>query len=132
MDSKLRAVTLPWTESLKAGLYELTSGRKMSNVDYTKSVWANACMQIRGMELANLPWRIMRNDKIVENHSLELMLRDFGRESFWEDAMASTEIDKLQHGAAYWLRDVDTLRRLNPQTMKVIKTKDGIRALSKS
>jgi len=123
---KVRAVTIPWTESLKAGLYELTTGRKLSNVDYTRSVWANACMQIRAMELANLPWKIMKGDKIVEGHKIELMLRDFGRESFWEDAFASTELDKLQQGAAYWLRDVDTLKRLNPNTMKVIKTKDGI------
>jgi len=127
MDKAIRAVNIPWTDSLKAGLYELTSGRKMTNADYTKSVWANACMHIRGMELANLPWRLVRNDKPVEGHPVEQMLRDFGRESFWEDAMRSTEIDKLQHGAAYWLRDVDTLKRLNPQTIEVKKTKDGVK-----
>lgn len=124
--SARRAVTLPWTESLREGLYELTSGQSIKDREYTKSVWANACMRIRGMELANLPWQIIRNEKPVEKHILVDMLRDFGRESFWEDAIRATEIDKLRTGAAYWLRDVDQLRRLNPSTMEVIKTNDGI------
>ena len=106
-------------------MYDLVSGKR-HNPNFTKSVWANACMQIRGMELANLPWRLVKNDKPIDRHPLIDMLKDFGRESFWEDAMYSTEFDKLQWGAAFWLRDADVLRRLNPSTMKVIKNNEGI------
>ena len=122
-----RTATLPWTDDLKAGLYELSSGRRIANRQFTKSVWAYACMAIRGMELANLPWHIYRNDKPLDSHPLIDMLKDFGRESFWEEAMQATEIDKCRAGAAYWLRDVDVMRRLNPATMKVIKSTDGVK-----
>jgi len=59
---------LPWTEDLRAGLYELTSGKKMDGGYFTKSSYAYACMVLRGTELASLPWRITRNGEVVKDH----------------------------------------------------------------
>ena len=117
---------LPWTEDLRAGLYELTSGKKMDGGYFTKSSYAYACMVLRGTELASLPWRITRNGEVVKDHPLETMLREFGPESNYAEGVASTEIDLLLFGAAYWLRDVDILKRLNPGTIEVLKTSAGI------
>lgn len=108
-------------------LYELSSGKKTElNKQYIKSSWAYACMDIRGQELSNLPWRITRNGEVVEDHPLYEILEQFGPESNWDEAIKSTEIDLLMFGAAFWLRDIDVLKRLNPQTIEVKKNKDGI------
>jgi len=117
---------LPWTAELRAGLYELTDGKRKGGGYYSKSSWANACMNIRGTELANLPWKITRNDKVIEKHPLIDMLTKFGPESNYAEAIHATEIDLLLCGQAFWLRDVDILKRLNPTTIEVIKSKDGI------
>jgi HK97 family phage portal protein len=122
--SARRTVDLPWVDDGR--YYELSTGRRTLNPSYVKSAWAYACMHIRGTELANLPWQISRNGKPLKRHAIKDMLEDFGAESNYHEAMQSTEIDLCMWGAAYWLRDIDQLRRLNPQTMKVIKTRDGI------
>ena len=118
--------TIAW-EFSDGRMYDLVSGRKgISTKDYIKSGWAYACMDVRGTELANIPWKLTRNDEIVEDHILIDMIKQFGVESNYSDAMRATEIDMLMFGAAYWLYDVDILKRLNPQTMKVKKTASGI------
>ena len=107
--------------------YELSTGRGRGTVSkLAKSPTAFACMNIRGQELANLPWRIKKGDKILESHPLIDMLTDFGPESNYQKGMLNTEIDMLNHGAALWLRDVDILKRLNPAMMKVNKSASGI------
>jgi len=122
--SARRTVTMPWYED---HLYDLVSGRKNARPEIAKSPWAFACMQIRGQELANIPWHIKRGDKILEKHPLINMLEDFGPESNYQRGMLYTEIDMLLHGAAFWLRDADALIRLNPESMKVLKSREGIR-----
>ena len=117
---------LPWTEDLRAGLYELTSGRRLGGGYFSKSSYAYACMVLRGTELASLPWRITRNGEVVESHPLIDMLTEFGPESNYAAGMASTEIDQLLAGAGYWLRDYDVLKRLNPTTIEVLRARDGI------
>ena len=103
------------------GGYDLVTGRRTFIPKMAKSPWTFACMQIRGYELANIPWYIKRDDKIVDKHPLIDMLTDFGPEADWNRAIAHTEADQLQWGAGIWLRDVDVLKRLDPATIKVIK-----------
>lgn len=126
--SARRTVNIPWTESLQLGLTELTTGRSVeANKQFTKSSWAYSCMSLRGSELANLPWRLVRkNGNEVKNHMLYDLLTNFGNESGWADAILSTEVDLCMYGAAYWLRDVDILKRLNPSTIEVKRTVNGI------
>lgn len=124
--SSYRATDLPWTEDLRAGLYELTSGRRLGGGYFAKSSYAYACMMLRGTELASLPWRITRNGEVVEGHPLEAMLTSFGPESNYAEGVISTEIDLLLAGAGYWLRDYDILKRLNPTTIEVLTTSAGI------
>ncbi len=119
-----RAVDLPWIDDGR--YYELTTGRGTAQPEIAKSPTAFACMQIRGQELANVPWHIKRNDKILDNHPLIDMLKDFGPESNYQRGILYTEIDMLLNGAALWLRDVDILKRLDPTTIKVKKTSSGI------
>ena len=115
-----------WPEFYGGG-YDLVSGQRTANKDFTKSPWAFACMVVRGTELANLPWRLVsKRGKVINKHPLIDMLTEFGPESNYSEAIQATEIDMLMYGAAYWLRDVDILKRLNPQTIEVIKTRDGI------
>jgi len=119
-----RATNLPWIDDGR--YYELTSGRRGTDSKISKSPTAFACMHIRGQELANLPWHIYRGDKILESHPLIDMLKDFGPESNYQKGILDTEIDKLTWGAGLWLRDVDTLKRLNPATIEVLKSNRGI------
>ena len=126
MVSARRTIDLPWHDGLATGLYNLATGRLAPGGYYSKSAFAHACMNIRGTELANLPWQITRNGEIVDNHPLVDMLIKFGPESNYAEAMIATEIDMLRIGAAYWLRDVDMLKRLNPATIDAVKTRDGI------
>lgn len=108
------------------GGYDLATGMISSDTQYTKSSWAYACMNIRGTELAGLPWHITKNGKIVKKHVIIDLLTQFGPESNYAEAVQSTEIDMLRIGAAFWFRDVDILKRLNPGTIKVLKNRAGI------
>ncbi len=108
------------------GSYELTTGRRTGKTKYAKSPWAFAVMNIRGAELASLPWKITRNGKLVEKHPLIDMITAFGSESNYAEAMIATEIDQLIHGYAFWLHDADLLTRLNPTTIRVKATSKGI------
>jgi HK97 family phage portal protein len=108
------------------GGYDLVTGRRTAQPQMRKSPTAYACMSIRGQELANVPWHIVRNDEVLESHPLIDMLLDFGPESNWQKGMLYTELDMLNYGAALWLRDVDVLKKLHPDTMKVNKTREGI------
>ena len=107
------------------GSYELVNNRR-SVSDYTKSTWAYACMNIRGSELAGLPWRITRNGKTLDSHPLIDMLTNFGEESNYASSIIATEIDQLLHGYAFWLRDLDVLTRLNAGTITVKANREGI------
>ncbi len=104
------------------GGYELSTGKRGINSKlYIKSAWAYACMQIRGSELANLPWRLVDGSgAVVERHPIIDMLREF-----WPE-INPTEIDLLMNGAGYWLNDGDILQRLNPTTIAVKKNRSGI------
>jgi len=119
----MRVVDIP-----SLGAYDLTTGETgyASVKAYVKSPWAFACMQIRSSELANLPWRITRDGVVVESHPLIDVLTQFGQESNYVEAMQSTEIDLLLTGKAFWLKDVDLIQRLNPNTIKVKSTPSGI------
>ncbi len=119
-----RAVSLPWIDDGR--YYDLVTGRGTTSPQMAKSPTAFRCMQIRGTELANIPWHIKRDDKILKSHPLIDMLREFGEESNYSEAMAATEMDRLSFGAGLWLRDVDMLKRLEPNTIKVNKTAFGI------
>lgn len=117
-------VDLPWIDDGR--YYELTTGQGQAMPDWAKSPTASACMSIRGYELSNVPWNIKRNGKILEKHPLIDMLTDFGPESNYQRGIFSTELDQFQYGAGYWFRDIDILKRLQPGTIKVIKTSAGI------
>ena len=119
-----RTLVLPWNNDGR--YHEIVSGNRTPSPKFAKSPTAYACMQVRGQELANLPWNIMRDDKIVEDHELIEMLTEFGPESNWGDSMIATEFDLLCMGAAFWFRDVDILKRLNPAKMLVNKSAAGI------
>ena len=123
-----RTVDLPWIDDGR--YYELTSGRGGTTSQLAKSPWAFACMNIRGQELANLPWHIRKGKKIIESHPLIDMLTDFGPESNYQKGLCSTEIDMLSYGAGFWLRDVDVLKRLNPSKMTVNKSSSGIKSFT--
>lgn len=125
-----RAVDLPWIDDGR--YYDLVTGRGTVPPPLAKSPTAYACMHIRGTELANLPWHILRNDKILDKHILIDMITEFGPESNYGEAMLSTEIDRLSYGAGIWLRDVDILKRLAPQTIKVNKTAAGIKSFTQT
>jgi HK97 family phage portal protein len=99
----------------------LVSGLGYGAGDYGKSSWAFACMNIRANALAQIPWRLMKKDKIVESHAVIDLLQQLGSEG-----VKATEIDMLLKGAGYWLRDKDRLTRLNPNTMKVKRGSEGI------
>jgi HK97 family phage portal protein len=103
------------------GSYNLVSGLGYGAGDYGKSSWAFACMNIRANALAQIPWRLMKKDKIVESHAVIDLLQQLGSEG-----VKATEIDMLLKGAGYWLRDKDRLTRLNPNTMKVKRGSEGI------
>ena len=87
-------------------------------------------MNLRASVLSRLPWRLTRNDAPVESHPLIGLLTEFGPETNWADAFGGTELDMLQKGAAYWLKDGDRLARLNPNTMKVKRTASGIQGFT--
>ena len=108
------------------GGYDLITGRRTAQPPLSKSPTAFACMMIRGQELAQIPWHIKKNDKILDKHVLIDMLRDFGPESNYQKGMCDSELDLLTYGAAFWLRDYDILKRLDPDTMKVIKGPHGV------
>lgn len=121
---RMRVVDMPeWY----GGGYDLVTGRRTEGGKYAKSAWAYACMRIRSRELANLPWRLMRNGEIVKENAIIDMLLSFGQESNWIDAFAATEIDMLMEGHAFWLHDVDILERLAAHTMSVKKDRSGIK-----
>ncbi len=113
-----------WTDGR---LYELGKGTSGNEV-YERSPWAYACMHLRATELANLPWYIEKNGKRLQRHKLYDMLQDFGPENNWNYAVVQTEIDLDIHGAAFWYRDYDEVRRINPATIEVKRNTSGIYA----
>jgi len=122
----MRIADWPFSAGLREGAYELSTGQRLSSGKYARSAWAYAAMQIRATELARLPWRIVRNGEVVENHPLHEMLANFGRESNWAEVMGASEIDMLMTGAGYWLIDGTELRRLSSPTMSVKADRSGI------
>ena len=119
---RMRVIDIPGI-----GSYNMVSGIGTGGGKYARSAWAYACMRIRSRELANLPWRLIKNGEIVKKHPIIDMLTAFGKESNWVDAFAATEIDMLLHGYGFWLYDVDIIERLNAGTMKVKKDASGIK-----
>ena len=113
---KMRVVNIP-----SLGSYDLVTGMGYSSGDYGKSAWAYACMTLRATALAQIPWYIKQNENILETHALTELLQTFGQEN-----IAATEIDMLLMGAAYWLKDVDRIVRLNPNTMEVQTSNRGV------
>jgi HK97 family phage portal protein len=112
---------------LPAGAYEFSTGRRVQAGKYGKSPWAFACMHIRGSELANLPWRLVKKGgEIVTSHPIIDLLTNFGEESNYPESVSNTEIDLLLTAAGYWLNDGDRLQRLDPNPIKVVATADGI------
>ncbi len=73
------------------GGYTLVSGKALDGGEYAKSAWAFACISIRGEELANLPWQITRNGKVIEKHEVINLLTQFGEESNYAEVIAATE-----------------------------------------
>lgn len=110
-----------------SGVWDLVSGRRTPGGKYARSPWAFACMQIRGTELANLPWRLMRDDEVVKDHPIIDMLTKFGKESNYASAVEATEIDLLRTGCGFWLHDIDILERLNAGTIRAETTSSGIK-----
>jgi len=123
---RMRTISDDWFNGVREGAYELTKGDGKSAGRYAKSIWAFACMQERATQLASLPWQLTRNGEVVESHPIIDLLRNFGRESNWGDALSGTEIDMLNHGAGYWLIDRDRLQRVNAGTVTVEYTPSGI------
>ncbi len=113
------------------GSYELINRQRSAN-KYTKSPWAFAAMNIRGSELASLPWRITRNGEVLDKHPLIDMITKFSEESNYAESMIATEIDQLLYGHAFWFRDLDVLTRLNAATMKVNATNQGITSFTQT
>lgn len=118
---KKRVINFPST-----GAYDLVTGLGYGPGTFGKSSWAFACMRMRATALAQMPWRLVRNDKVVTSHFIIELLQEFGPESSWADVIGATEIDMLRKGAAYWLFDADRLQRLNPNTVKVKRSSKGI------
>lgn len=116
------------------GSYDMATGPGAAGAAraYVKSPWAFACIQIRSSELANLPWRLTWNGVVVENHPLIDMLTQFGEESNYVESVQSTEIDLLLVAKAFWLRDADMLRRLNPNNITVKADKNGIQEFTQT
>ena len=123
-----RAVDWPFALGTHEGAYELASGKRRGMGMLGKSPWAYACMVIRSSELARLPWAIVSatSGEIVESHPLYDMLKSFGQESNYADAMALTEIDMLTQAAGYWLIDGNVLQRLDATTIDVKADRNGI------
>jgi len=119
-----RTVDLPFIDDGR--YYELTSGRHQAVPKFAKSPTAFACMNIRGQELANIPWHIKKGDKILDKHPLITILKNFGPESNWQRGILYTELDKMTYGAGLWLFEVDEVTRLDPSTIEVKKNKNGI------
>lgn len=126
-NGKYRTVDIPGI-----GSYDLVSGQGWNTGEYAKSAWAFRCMQIRAIELAALPWRVTRNGEMVEEHEVIDWLNGFGPEGNFTTALIATELDLCLTGAAYWLIDQDRLARLNPNTVKVQRTKTGITGFSQT
>ena len=111
------------------GSYEMSSGQgQPGNKKYVRSPWAFACMQIRGNELANLPWHLVDrgSGKIIEKHPVIKLLTEFGLESNYKESVIATETEMCMVAKAFWLRDADKLQRLNAGSIKVIATTTGI------
>ena len=113
------------------GSWDLYGGQNKLAKNFIKSPWAFACMDIRGSELAGLPWGLVdRNGTEVKSHALIDMLTEFGMESNFFEALRATEIDLLLGsqlgGVAYWFRDVDQLVRLDPEMIRIKQDRTGI------
>ena len=108
------------------GGWELSTGRRAMNKTYSSSIWANACMNIRATELANLPWQLTQSGKKVDAHPIIGMLDTFGVESNYAETIIATEIDLLMYGKSFWLIDGDILQRLNAGTITLKKDRTGI------
>ena len=121
-----RTIDFPWAYGLSEGTYEMSTGRRLAGGYFSKSSYAYACMMLRGNELAGLPWSITRNGKRVPDHPLVEMLTSFGPESNYVEGIVATEIDLLLCAQAFWLRDYDILKRLNPTTIEVVTDRSGI------
>ena len=107
---------------------------------YSKSPWAKTCVDLRANALAAIPWGIFdANDEEIEDHPVITLLTDVDNEVNWNDLIRATESDMLIFGSAYWLkvygqgadgssttREPVNIRRLNPGTMEVVASKDGI------
>lgn len=118
----MRVVNIP-----SLGAYDLSVGPNTQNKRFIRSPWAYACMDIRGSELANLPWRLVDEaGKIVTSHPLIDILNQFGEESNYYESMRATEIDLLMSGKGFWLKDVDQLQRLNAGSITLKRDRTGI------
>lgn len=132
-DKRFKAIiNIPgWAEKQmqgEGGLQELANA-------YSESVWANRCIAIRANLLASIPWCIHKigeeETTPIEDHELVSVLDDMDGETNWEDAIRSLESDIDIYGTGYLLKLragtlLMGLRRLNPLTMSVKKSPEGI------
>jgi HK97 family phage portal protein len=120
--SAQRVVNIP-----TPGAWDIFAGSGQLNKKLIKSPWFFACADIRGSELAGLPWGLVdKNGTDVLTHPLIDMIENFGVEANRFEAMRALEIDMLLGAREYWLRDADILQRLDPETIKVKKDRTGI------
>jgi HK97 family phage portal protein len=129
MEQKLTLVNLGQIRTVAiptAGAYDLVTGQGYDLKNYDKSSWAYSCIGIRADAVGRIPWRLTRNDKLVEQHPCIDMLKDVNKFMNWVNLIQATEIDLLMKGAAYWLKNGSEIFRLNPGNMKVKKTAEGI------
>lgn len=128
-----KAVTMPrWRQLLDQ--YEEEGGTASG---YTRSVWANRCINIRAALLSEIGWDITRpsddgRDPLPQEHPLVSLLREVNPETNWVDLIRATEADLLLYGVAYWEKIGGNdklpmfLQRLNPSTMELVADSSGI------
>lgn len=119
---------MPQWQQLKDQAEEAGVGKQMA---YTKSVWANRCIDIRANLISRIEWEILPNDKedaepLPATHEMVRLLREFNVEANWRDALRATDADLNIYGAGYWLKGKGWLQRLNPATMEVDANEKGI------
>lgn len=120
---------------------QLEGGNALANLAraYAESTWTNRCISIRANLLSSIPWCIRaikdEDNEPIEDHELVDLIRNMDDVTNWEDAIRAIESDMDIYGVAYLLKIrsgngdgglVTGLRRLNPTTMEVVKSAEGI------
>lgn len=124
-DGMKAIVSIPgWSAMLRE------SNRPVGALAYTKSPWANRCIQIRMNTISNLPWQI-EDAAGVQVEEGELV--DLFNESHLPTLLRPAEADLCLYGKAFWLKgkpeggtQTVALRRLNAGSMSVKTSSQGI------